>query len=859
MITLKDFIDKIRDKYVESVSINFDFPVFYIIIENDAFSFIDEDYAKNLDLLAESLSNDNGKVEVEDITSCLNRNSCNLIFNNIESFKHDYSFVDSRVKTHWLSMYDDFIDKELSDSSDVRAIHFYGNKGGQARSSFLATFSKYLQSKGLKVLVVDVDIEAPTLHLNLGIKEVPIEASLLSYCEEIGVEHRVIPSPEIPNVDLISCRPTDDKWDADYISFCLKSATMPSLLNNGINTIRNKIKNNESGFDHDIVLFDHRTGAAHSVIPVLSAWPGSCLIFTRPDNQTNWLTGISKLLEFFPENPGAFISFDLDYKSSDKISPSEDIQREKLLSLLSISLSKDDDDEGFTPEELESYYIKWVYDRSYLGNLSPGIEDLQRANALALKNVYDLLDISKPKSRIIAQQNEAIKQSISGVRDETWFVESNNSKLTLNRDGNVTYILGRKGTGKSRLFEQSIIQRVGIPLLAPSEYEEKRPGILTSANMYLSRLVDLFIDDYQGFWWFLIYSRIKHSDSDENYLDFISKSSYLNIEELKKCSDPISVSKILNSNTVQVLLIDGLETINGLKASKVKSFVSSLINCISVIHSNPELSRSIKIKLFARMDLVFSQTQNIEQQMEGKSVDLTWGEDSQLNFNLACIAGNECFKNKFPDFHSDLISNKHFITSSMLSISDCEDMLLRIFPDKLRRSNLKTTTFLKTYFRDASSASSEHKATFYPRLFLNFINELGNSLKYDNNIVNGKISHSIIDLAYENAASSFLRDIRQELIFAIEFNDDYDKNVRMIESLLQHFNGRVTPFDLTEEIDEIFSSLDEQVSKNAISVAMNTMKNMGIFEPTASDVSKWRAGRVYKSALKMKFLRKKKF
>lgn len=854
MITLKKLIHKFKEVLGESVCVKFDFPAFYIIIEDDKFSLDDADYGENVKALSSLLTSDVSKVTSEDILSCLSRNSCNLIFGKIDHIKNIYG-MEYEDETHWLSMFDDSYKVNTESSTDVRAIHFYGNKGGQARSSFLATLANFMQAKGLKVLVVDVDVEAPTMHLNLGIKDVPIEASLLNYCEDLGFNHRVVASPSIPNVDLISCRPSSDEWDADYISFCLKSTTMPDLLNKGVKRIKNKIISKDVGFDYDVVLFDHRTGASHSVMPVVSAWPGTCVIFTRPDNQTIWLSGIRKLLSFYPENPGVFVSFDMDHKSSNLIYEAEEEQRENLLSLLSNAMGSEDGD-YLSPDELEPYYLKWVYDRAYLGCLSPEIKDLQRANVKALEDIYEILDVNISETKLCTDSVDKIEQSISGVRDETWFVESVNSKLTLNRDGDITYILGRKGTGKSRLFEQAILKDVGIPLIAPSEYEGKRKHILTSATMYVTELINKFGDDYQGFWWFLFYARILNAESDERYFNYIKLSSTLDVSELKKNSTPISLANILDESVRQVLLIDGLETIQGIKASKVKNFVSSLISCISVVNNNSELSSHIKVKLFVRVDLLFSQ--NVEQQLEKRSVDLTWSEDSQLNFNLACIAGNANFKNAFPEFHQTLLRNKNFITSSGLSVKECEDLLLVIFPLKLRRSNLKTITFLKTYFRDASSATQEHKATFYPRLFLNFITELGNNLSSGENIDSTrKISHGVINAAYETAASKFLQDIKQELSFAIDFDDDFDENARLVESLLHHFQNRITPFELSDEVGSIFESLGSRVDKREITQAMYTMKNMGIFEQTLNDADIWRAGRVYKSALRMKYLRRK--
>ncbi|MFN5895697.1 MAG: AAA family ATPase, partial [Dolichospermum sp.] len=70
---------------------------------------------------------------------------------------------------HWLSALInqklekvDFTEKPRT---EIKVIHFYGYKGGQARSTLLGLLSTALAEDGWKVLVVDSDIEAPSLDI----------------------------------------------------------------------------------------------------------------------------------------------------------------------------------------------------------------------------------------------------------------------------------------------------------------------------------------------------------------------------------------------------------------------------------------------------------------------------------------------------------------------------------------------------------------------------------------------------------------------------------------------------------------------------------------------------------------------
>jgi len=49
----------------------------------------------------------------------------------------------------------------VAPEQSVRAIHFYGYKGGQARSSVLAFLSRVLATSGWKILVIDAAAAAP--------------------------------------------------------------------------------------------------------------------------------------------------------------------------------------------------------------------------------------------------------------------------------------------------------------------------------------------------------------------------------------------------------------------------------------------------------------------------------------------------------------------------------------------------------------------------------------------------------------------------------------------------------------------------------------------------------------------------
>jgi Mrp family chromosome partitioning ATPase len=65
-------------------------------------------------------------------------------------------------------------------------IHFYGYKGGQARSTALAMLASSVARDGWKVLVVDSDVEAPSLDVIFGATTTSLSRTLLGITQGSG-------------------------------------------------------------------------------------------------------------------------------------------------------------------------------------------------------------------------------------------------------------------------------------------------------------------------------------------------------------------------------------------------------------------------------------------------------------------------------------------------------------------------------------------------------------------------------------------------------------------------------------------------------------------------------------------------
>ncbi|WP_339541708.1 AAA family ATPase [Pseudomonas sp. JAI120] len=848
MKTLSELFKKIRETY-PSASISFNYPTIYIIVSHADFSDIEEN--RRLPLLMEKCA-----ISETELLRIIHSSASQILLLTDEELESDYSFLlNNKLNNHWLSQHNSCFKDNIKheNTKNTNTIHFYGQKGGQARSSVVGALARDLADNGHKVLVIDADIEAPTLHTIFGIEQIEIENSLMGYAGW-AAEPSYTSNPTIPGVYFIGCRPTNEDWEMDYEAFSLRCSLDPKSLADIFTKIF-QIDNVQNG-EFDTILVDHRTGATTSVIPIISTIPGPCVIFSRPDNQTNWMQGIRTLLSFNPKNPGAYVSFSLDnLKKKGNTTEAEAEFKEKLLEILSEALVIDaEDPEPLPTDELERYYIPWIYDRAFFNSSLPKISQLQTENIYAISQLKEILGINKPVAKIpapdIATQS---KTSSSGIIDETWFVESDMTRSILQQDSNLNYIFGRKGTGKSRLFKESVERGIGLPLLSPSEYGEIDANIPNSSDTYIKAILSNTNEDYEVFWWALIAARLEAERSNSQYKTILQGYARLGFQELSQIASPLQVVDKLRNRKIN-LLVDGLET--AVPSTKLKRFVEGILLCMNTVQNSSDFRQRLSIRLFIRVDLAIG-SQNIEQQTSGRKIDLYWDEQAQMNYALACIASNSWVQKKFPDTIKKIEQHKQEICLGKLLTEDCETFLLQIFPDNLRRSNIKTITFIKTYFRDASSQDNEHLATFYPRLFLNFITSLFSHLEKLTNPIdeNGKIVQSSIFESYDTAATNFINDAKQELAHAITLDPELSENLRQVNLLLDALKGKATPFTLDSLAQKICSDIGSSITEEAIKSALRTMKDMGFFEQTPKDVSKWRAGRVYKSALKMKFVR----
>lgn len=859
MITISQFIGFTSAAYGSECFIKYIHPLLYVVcidskfaessVEEKEFRFLER---TGLDLEKLNFVKSHGVVEL-------------LLLAPGE--RESFAFLDVEgLDQHWLAWFSPenrpIIARPLGADKAAKAVHFYGYKGGQARSTVLVMLAKILADAGLSVLLVDADIEAPSLDLILEVVPDDANSTLMGAC---GWGDRISPISSayvgLINggvIDLLACRPRASAYDMDFAAFLLNTTLDVRSLERAVDKIA-KFANGDTGGKgvYDVVLFDHRTGLAPSVLPIMKSWPGPAAIFVRPDGMSSQIENskiFDTLLSFGTDAPGAFVSFSLDPKeTSENIKAANQQFIEKLLYSLSDAITNglSGDAEDIDPLELERYWVLWHHDQSLFPKQLPSPRELSTRNYQALLQLREVLglDLISPRS---PKNFTDLKLSNSGSKDEGWFILTPDVSRLFSKESKYLYIFGRKGTGKTRIVRELSRNRLGEPLLVASDSDE---GGLPSGGVAFTALMQACDNNYETFWWSLLHAAIECKTTLGEALIARIKDLVADETNFKNYGSPSIVeSKILEMPARRILLIDGVET--AVPASNLRAFVEALFRFMATIQYNRSISELLTVRLFLRSDLESGAAQNVEQQVEGSVIRLRWDIKSILNFALGRIVCLDWFKKNYASTCKQIASFENTIAKGALDEDAADKLLLEIFPDNLERNRLKTSTFFATYFSDAGG-DTDNKASFYPRLFDMFLSNINDSAaekdKRGEPIVNGRISSWLVLKAYDDASGRFISEVRSELENLLDLDESNARNKDAVGRLMQSFSGVSTPFVLEDTILKLAAASDLPSEK--VRDSLEKMKALGIFENRPGYPGQWRTGRLYKSGLAMKYVR----
>lgn len=860
-MTISELLRLCREKF-DRVEVKYAHPTLYLIVVDNSFDG-DIEEARRDGFLS--------KIELEEreLTRLENSSGVSVELASEAELENELSFLKGRDKdTHWLPLMDEQVRNSLvaPKPEQVNAVHFYGFKGGQARSTVLALLAKLLASEDYKILVVDVDIEAPSLDLLFDSVAFDVGSTLMGLCgwsETISPVTAFAQRGKEGKIDVIACRPRTDNFDMDFAAFAVRASLDISIVREGVARLKRHVLEMPVEQRYDLVLFDHRTGIAPSVLPVLREWCGPTVVFVRPDGLSMQAENtFASLFSQNPENPGAFVSFSLDFdegKAAKRNLALPSVQQ--LLQTLSTAIARGAESdagepESLPPESLEKYWVSWYADRALLTSVSPQVEMLYKVNIDSLRQLRDVLGIAKAESLPLAVSlREYSPRSPSGAVDQGWFIETPEINRLFLPNSTISYVTGRKGTGKTRIHKEMVARSLGEPMFSAADFGGG--GILSNSPLQ-HKLLDACDGNFRKFWWALlgICLESQPQSTSQDWDQIIT--DWCNAPQAKRDEQATSyfASKVYAGRPKRIFLVDGIET--AVPSSRLREFVEELLLFMLTIQSDSKLSAVVFVRLFLRADLLQASTQNIEQQTSLRKLELRWDSDGIFNFVLARIEQSEWFNKHFPGVCHLIGERLDDIRAGRLESSEYEPLLLSIFPKKLRRNNLQTITFLDTYFSDAGGDNKEG-ASFYPRLFEEFVHNIAQisqarESKKQEFLENGRLMHGVVLEAHAEATQTFIDGVTQELHGSLELDEDARKNAGLVKQMVASFEGLTTPFKF-EEIAQRVSISMGGIDQNKVRAALQRMRDVGIFEGHPSRPGEWRAGRLYKSALRMKYQR----
>lgn len=711
-----------------------------------------------------------------------------------------------------------------------KIVHFYGFKGGQGRSSSLATLAMALANDGWRVLAVDMDAEAPSLHTLFASAINDVNSTMIGLRAGVSVRpFRAYNSPSSDSfVDLLAFRPSESRWNLDAAALAMEVAVYPPgqvALIDGLRRLAN-----ENGYD--IVLIDHRTGLAPTVLPWTRGLPGSVVAFARMDGQWRAARGHFSPLWSTATGQAAVLASAMPPARDDNDYAREvDDQASELLDeLASAVLPGADFDHEVNPDDLRDYWVLWPFDSAFTSDRSPRPSELSGATLVAISKLRRLLQLSERRLRPL---------HVSGASDEGHLVQTLALRTLRLPTNPYAFIVGRKGTGKTRLVRALAAEGLGEPLFVADDFSAVLGGINRDASF--DQAVNRFSQQAERFWWHLLAAGLRAGPRRSDLKEYFSRAVLLDNDPIDDCREAVRTQA-----GVRTFLVDGLET--GFSRERMFDFVGALFRLVTSIENDPVFRDGVRIKVFVRTDLAERGYENFEQFSVGRRLDLQWDTQSILNFALTRIAELPWFFEKFPVATEEVRRHLSKLTLGALPVNECDALLLRFLPERLGHANINTTTFLRTWFSDDPKA----EASFYPRVYDEFLGFIaaGHSAFSGPELKNGHLAQDLLYRAHAHATQHFLTAVQSEL------RNIVDLEVQQLDDLITAMKGTITPFSLEQRVTELAELTG--LGKSRIRSAMERMKRIGIFEDRPGFTGQWRVGRLFKTSLGMLYDRRKR-
>ncbi|MGA8808589.1 MAG: P-loop NTPase [Thermoanaerobaculia bacterium] len=392
-----------------------------------------------------------------------------------------------------------------ADDADVDLpvrVTFYSVRGGVGRSTALAYAARILADRGKKVVVVDMDLEAPGLPALLGVDQHVASAMGVVYLldaldrgEKVDVKRHLIRVSE--QVDLY-CLPAGIP-SANYTRL-LRHVAADSWYRSGQNPLRKLYAaiSEELPFKPDVILTDARTGFNNANAPLLFDLADMVIIVFFPHPQAR--VGNAQVVQaltrsttyrsiktgrrFHPE-----LRFVVSPIPSARIGDVTRHYKNRAAEWIGEWLNLGKPGDAASVEEDLVHFISYTDAVAASDSASTSSEQWRPYNEISewIESLgpAKLNSVSKP---VTASSRIAVLHDLhfsSGTAEQqadllSNFVETDVFKKALSPS--IPLILGRKGTGKTALFRRLSEEstRSSVVITAPAPLRKNRPWLLSA-------------------------------------------------------------------------------------------------------------------------------------------------------------------------------------------------------------------------------------------------------------------------------------------------------------------------------------------------------------------------------------------
>lgn len=668
------------------------------------------------------------------------------------NFLEDQSNIIEKKPSSWFELIDWGLRNKTSyikENDGPKTVAFYSYKGGVGRTTALTHVAWILASRGKKIVMVDMDFEAPSLHkaMKLDSNKIP-QYGLVDYLYErlnatsIESTYNINVWDIIGEVGVTKGRlfvvPSSTSINADYV---LKVDDLRNLDFTD-NRIWEDFKSElQTQLNPDLILVDSRTGiniwGALSLL-IISDNP---YIFMSPNAQNS--EGISTIISSLYKigiEPNIVMSpviGDIGKNKAIKIWD-EILLSQKEEGELSEEISNDFGDPLMIPYASEialadSYPYQPLLPLYYdiANKIDNDSDKLRLVSLLSGPKRWSIIE-SLRFSSVDAKNEESIKDLFQKTADFDRFL-----------DQSTALIKGKKGTGKTQLYWTSLKHTEVLKKYAKDRLEQVQiisghgPADAHPVKVHFSFINDHLINlgiEWESFWSaYALYKIITKTN-----LNFNSVKKFIPLKEIIKNSSldfkdwsMEHTNLILTLATVsemRMLVIDALKALNTKlnkagqylwllyddldqdiqEYSKIQQDAISGLFSFTLMLDSIE-ARNIRPKVFLRSDIWQRLNFTNKSHLTGRDIELRWNREDFLRLSL-----RQALRSK--DF-SDLVSRFSPVSDIDLATEDVLEKALELLwgIDRERSKSKKVSRWVYERLTDASGST-------FPRALIVLLN-----------------------------------------------------------------------------------------------------------------------------------------